>query len=176
MSARKTSKPVRRVYSFGDGKADGDAKMKELLGGKGANLAEMTRLGLPVPPGFTIATTVCAEYQAAGDRIPKSLDAEIAKALVKIERVMSARFGDAARIEAECRDIGHARDRARRRMQWLEELAHDARYALRQLRASPRFTAVAVLTLAIGLGASTTIFGIADAVLLRPCPSTIPAA
>src|SRR5688500_11473151 len=77
-----------------------------------------------------------------------------------------ARFGDPARIEAECRDIGHARDRARRRTRWLEELAYDARHALRQLRASPRFTAVAVLTLAIGLGASTTIFGIADAVLL----------
>jgi pyruvate,orthophosphate dikinase len=84
VSARKTAKPAktsRRVYFFGDGKADGSATMKELLGGKGANLAEMTRLGLPVPPGFTIATTVCTEYQAAGDRIPKSLEPEIAKAL-----------------------------------------------------------------------------------------------
>ena len=65
MSARKAVKPsrgARRVHFFGDGKADGSATMKELLGGKGANLAEMTRLGLPVPPGFTIATTVCTEY------------------------------------------------------------------------------------------------------------------
>ena len=64
MSARKKAKPARtgrRVFSFGDGKADGDAKMKEILGGKGANLAEMTRIGLPVPAGFTISTAVCAQ-------------------------------------------------------------------------------------------------------------------
>ncbi len=85
-----------------------------------------------------------------------------------------ARFGDPARIGAECREIGRARDRAHRRTRWLEEMAQDARYALRQLRASPRFTLVAVLTLAIGLGASTTIFGIADAVLLRPLPLLAP--
>ena len=100
MSARKKTKPARagrRVFSFGDGKADGDAKMKEILGGKGANLAEMTRIGLPVPAGFTISTAVCAEYQAAGDRIPKSLVPEVAKALGKVERVMQARFGHADR-------------------------------------------------------------------------------
>ncbi|MCX5739360.1 MAG: pyruvate, phosphate dikinase, partial [Proteobacteria bacterium] len=71
--------------------------MKEMLGGKGANLAEMTRIGLPVPAGFTISTAVCAEYQASGDRIPKALLPEVAKALVKVEHVMAARFGDPAR-------------------------------------------------------------------------------
>ena len=58
------------VYSFGDGKADGEAKMKNLLGGKGANLAEMSNLGLPVPPGFTITTEVCTYYYANGETYP----------------------------------------------------------------------------------------------------------
>ena len=65
----------KRVYFFGDGKADGRGDWKELLGGKGANLAEMTRLGIPVPPGFTISTEVCAEYEAAGGRVPASREA-----------------------------------------------------------------------------------------------------
>jgi predicted permease len=85
-----------------------------------------------------------------------------------------ARFGDARRIGDACRDEAHVRDRQRRRADWLGELAQDVRYALRQLRASPRFAAVAILTLAVGLGASTTIFGIADAVLLRPLPFLAP--
>ncbi len=96
MSARKATSTRRRVYFFGDGKADGRADMKELLGGKGANLAEMTRIGLPVPPGFTISTEVCTEFQAAGGRIPKSLEPEVAKALARVERVMGRRFGDVA--------------------------------------------------------------------------------
>jgi putative ABC transport system permease protein len=82
------------------------------------------------------------------------------------------RFGDAARIGDACRDIGARRDDERRRAEWLDEIRQDVRYALRQLRASPRFAAVAIVTLALGLGASTTIFGITDAVLLRPLPST----
>ena len=60
-AAKKTG-PSRRIFSFGSGKADGGASMKSLLGGKGANLAEMSRLGIPVPPGFTISTQVCSEY------------------------------------------------------------------------------------------------------------------
>ncbi len=104
----------KRVYFFGNGKAEGSAKMKELLGGKGANLAEMTNLGVPVPPGFTIATKVCSEYYAAPiapDRLqsgrrdarlvrhkwPKGLAEEIDKNLVKLEKAMSAKLGNADR-------------------------------------------------------------------------------
>ena len=66
----------KRVYFFGNGKAEGNAKMKELLGGKGANLAEMTNLGVPVPPGFTIATKVCSEYYKSKGKWPKGLAEE----------------------------------------------------------------------------------------------------
>jgi len=97
MTARRSAGRARRVYSFGAGKADGDAGMKALLGGKGANLAEMTRLGLPVPPGFTIATTVCAEYEAAGGKVPRSLEPEVKQALARVEKIMDARFGDVGR-------------------------------------------------------------------------------
>ncbi len=92
--ASKQARP-RHVYFFGDGRADGRAGMKESLGGKGANLAEMTRLGVPVPPGFTISTEVCAEFNRAGKRLPKSLAAEALAALAKVERLMNRRFGDA---------------------------------------------------------------------------------
>jgi len=90
---RKASR-VRKVYSFGDGKADGRAEMKEELGGKGANLAEMTRLGIPVPPGFTISTGVCAEFNKAGGALSRAVKADIAKAIAKVEATMGARFGD----------------------------------------------------------------------------------
>ncbi|RIL06963.1 MAG: pyruvate, phosphate dikinase [Proteobacteria bacterium] len=97
-SAAKAGKTTgRRVFFFGAGKADGNAGMKELLGGKGANLAEMTRLGLPVPPGFTISTAVCAEYEKAGGKVPRSLEPDVAKALRRVERIMDARFGDPKR-------------------------------------------------------------------------------
>ncbi len=87
----------KRVYFFGGGKAEGNAKMKELLGGKGANLAEMTNLGVPVPPGFTIATKVCREYYASGGKWPKGLDKEVDKNLAKLENAMSAKLGDPAK-------------------------------------------------------------------------------
>ena len=82
------------VYFFGGGKADGNAKMKELLGGKGANLAEMAKLGIPVPPGFTITTEVCTYYYQHKRTYPKGLEAEVEKAMAKIEKLMGKKFGD----------------------------------------------------------------------------------
>ena len=81
----------KRVYFFGGGKAEGNAKMKELLGGKGANLAEMTNLGVPVPPGFTIGTKVCDEYYRSGGKWPSGLGDEVDKHLAKLEKAMNAR-------------------------------------------------------------------------------------
>ena len=87
------SKP-KHVYSFGNGKADGDASMGDLLGGKGANLAEMANLGLPVPPGFTITTQVCAAFTANGNELPEWLKPEVETALAEIGKAAGAAFGD----------------------------------------------------------------------------------
>ncbi len=84
------------VYGFGNGKADGTAKMKALLGGKGANLAEMSQLGLAVPPGFTITTEVCTYYYANERRYPPELEAQVAAALATVEATVGARLGDPA--------------------------------------------------------------------------------
>jgi pyruvate,orthophosphate dikinase len=83
------------VYTFGDGKAEGSADMRNLLGGKGANLAEMSRIGVPVPPGFTISTEVCTFYYSNGDTYPAGLDEQVAKALAGVEATIGAPFGDA---------------------------------------------------------------------------------
>jgi pyruvate, orthophosphate dikinase len=83
------------VYFFGNGKAEGRADMKNLLGGKGANLAEMTNIGLPVPAGFTITTEVCTYYYAHDRKYPPELKAEVEDALRKTEQAMGAKFGDA---------------------------------------------------------------------------------
>ena len=83
------------VYSFAGKKADGSARMKNLLGGKGANLHEMTAIGLPVPAGLTITTEVCTHYYAFGKKYPRELQAQVRTALKKIEAAMGARFGDA---------------------------------------------------------------------------------
>src|SRR5919108_1210771 len=83
------------VYFFGKGQADGRADMKELLGGKGANLAEMTNIGLPVPAGFTITTEVCTYYYSHDHQYPPELKAEVEDALKKTEQAMGAKFGDA---------------------------------------------------------------------------------
>ena len=82
------------VYFFGDGKAEGDAKMKNELGGKGANLAEMTNLGIPVPPGFTISTEVCKLFYENDKNYPEGLKEEVAKNLEKLEKLMGKKLGD----------------------------------------------------------------------------------
>jgi pyruvate,orthophosphate dikinase len=84
----------KNVYFFGGGKAEGRAGMKELLGGKGANLAEMSSLGIPVPAGFTITTEMCTEYYKNKGRLPKELTKEVEKALSRVEKVMGKKFGD----------------------------------------------------------------------------------
>src|SRR5262245_41242960 len=86
----------KELYFFGSGQADGDAKQKELLGGKGAGLAEMTRLGIPVPPGFTITTEVCNAFYAGGRKLPAGLDGEIRSSLTRVGDIIGARFGDPA--------------------------------------------------------------------------------
>lgn len=83
------------VYSFGDGKAEGQAGMKNLLGGKGANLAEMSNLGLPVPPGFTITTEVCTYYYDHGRAYPEELKDQVANALDFVGKLTGRTFGDA---------------------------------------------------------------------------------
>ena len=84
------------VYSFGDGSAEGSADMRELLGGKGAGLAEMAGLGLPVPPGFTLTTEVCTAFYGGERRYPDGLEAVVDRAMREVERIAGARFGDAA--------------------------------------------------------------------------------
>ena len=90
----KASKAHKHVYLFGNKKADGDGSMKPLLGGKGANLAEMTRIGLPVPPGFTITTEVCTHYYANKRTYPKDLQPQIQAGIANMEKIMGTKFGD----------------------------------------------------------------------------------
>src|SRR5262249_49384485 len=91
---RSKAATSRYVYAFGGGKTDGRADMKELLGGKGANLAEMARLGLPVPPGFTISTEVCTYYYAHRHVYPPALKKQVSEALARVEKAVGKRFGD----------------------------------------------------------------------------------
>ncbi len=86
---------VKRVYTFGNGQAEGKAGMKNLLGGKGANLAEMNLIGVPVPPGFTITTDVCSEYYTLGkDQVVELLKPEVEQAIAGVEVLMNSKFGD----------------------------------------------------------------------------------
>src|SRR4030081_1895463 len=94
----KKSKTPKYVYYFGAGRADGTGKMKPLLGGKGANLAEMTRIGLPVPPGFTITTEVCTYFYAHQRTYPASLQGEIERGVANMERIMGTKFGDTEKM------------------------------------------------------------------------------
>ncbi|MBN1894737.1 pyruvate, phosphate dikinase, partial [bacterium] len=86
--------PKKFVYSFGGGRAEGRADMKELLGGKGANLAEMANLAIPVPAGFTITTEVCTVFYKQGKKYPAELEGQVKQAVARIERIMGAQFGD----------------------------------------------------------------------------------
>jgi pyruvate,orthophosphate dikinase len=88
-----TSKSTKYVYTWGNKKADGDGSMKPLLGGKGANLAEMTRIGLPVPPGFTITTEVCTFFYAHKKTYPKELQSQMAAGVANMEKIMGTKFG-----------------------------------------------------------------------------------
>jgi len=86
---------IKRVYTFGDGKAEGNASMRNLLGGKGANLAEMNLIGIPVPPGFTITTDTCNEYYALGkEKVVELLKSEVEAAIAYLEKIMNAKFED----------------------------------------------------------------------------------
>jgi pyruvate,orthophosphate dikinase len=89
----RAGKAGKHVYFFGNGKADGDRTMKDLLGGKGSGLAEMTNAGLPVPPGFTISTPVCTIYYKEKAHIPAAIDTEIADNLKKLEKAAGAQLG-----------------------------------------------------------------------------------
>ncbi|MBA2269173.1 MAG: pyruvate, phosphate dikinase [Chthoniobacterales bacterium] len=96
-SAAKSKAP-KYVYNWGNNQADGDGSMKPLLGGKGANLAEMTRIGLPVPPGFTITTEVCTYYYAHKKQYPPTLQTEMEKGLANMEPIMGTKFGDTTKM------------------------------------------------------------------------------
>src|SRR5438552_6652880 len=90
----KASKATKYVYLFVNKKADGDGSMRSLLGGKGANLAEMTRIGLPVPPGFTITTEVCTYYYANKRTYPRQLQGQIETGVANMEKLLGKKFGD----------------------------------------------------------------------------------
>ncbi len=94
-TTKKSNKSAKYVYLFGNKKADGDGSMKPLLGGKGANLAEMTRIGLPVPPGFTITTEVCTYFYDHKKTYPKELQGQMQAGIANMETIMSCKFGDA---------------------------------------------------------------------------------
>src|SRR5262245_52759892 len=96
--ASRAARPARKyVYSFGGGKAEGSSALRELLGGKGSELAEMTNLGVQVPPGFTITTEAWAAYVAAGRKLPAALGPQVEQALGKLADKAGRRLGDAAR-------------------------------------------------------------------------------
>ena len=114
---KKAGKVAKRTFFFGGGKAEGTKEMKNLLGGKGANLAEMANIGLPVPPGFTITTEVCTEFYADGKKLPKALDADMRAAIARMEKVgrrevrrpeePAAGLGPLGRARVDARHDGH---------------------------------------------------------------------
>src|SRR3954447_12762020 len=96
MPAEREHRAAKRyIYAWGEGKAEGDASMRDLLGGKGAGLAEMTTAGLPVPPGFTITTEACNDYFASGEKLPDGLWDDVLEAVKEVERETGKGFGNA---------------------------------------------------------------------------------
>src|SRR4029450_12088699 len=93
-ASKASSATAKWVSPFGNGKAEGRAAMRNLLGGKGAGLAEMANLGLPVPPGFTITTAVCSHYYANAKKYPKDLEKQVDAGLAHIARITGRHFGD----------------------------------------------------------------------------------
>ncbi len=93
-AAPKAGKATKYVYFFGNGKADGDRSMRDTLGGKGANLAEMTNAGLPVPPGFTISTDACRLYYETGRKTSPAIETEMEGQIKKLEKAAGAKLGD----------------------------------------------------------------------------------
>ncbi|MFH0947663.1 MAG: pyruvate, phosphate dikinase [Elusimicrobiota bacterium] len=131
---------AKYVYFFGKGHADGNEKMKNLLGGKGANLAEMVKIGLPVPAGFTITTDVCTAYYKSKKKYPPELSKQVEAALVKVEKLMDCKFGD-----KENPLLVSVRSGARRSMPGMMEtvlnvgLNNETREALIKKTGNPRF-------------------------------------
>ena len=107
---------IKRVYRFGGRDAEGDGSMRNLLGGKGANLAEMCKLGIPVPAGFTITTECCTEYYKLGTQYPKELKAEVDAALAATEAIMGKKF-----------NAGHDGDRAQHRSLFCNNPRYDCK-------------------------------------------------
>ena len=93
-ASKGSASKTKYVYFFGAGKADGNGSMKPLLGGKGANLAEMSRIGLPVPPGFTITTEVCTYYYANKRTYPRELQKQVETGVANMEKILGKKFGD----------------------------------------------------------------------------------
>ncbi|MGZ3827224.1 MAG: PEP/pyruvate-binding domain-containing protein, partial [Bdellovibrio sp.] len=93
-SATTSTVPQKFVYFFAAGEAEGNAGMKNILGGKGANLAEMTSLGIPVPPGFTISTEICAHFYEAGGKLPDWVRPSVLSAMARVEEKIGKKFGD----------------------------------------------------------------------------------
>jgi pyruvate,orthophosphate dikinase len=136
-----SAKADKYVYSWGAGKADGNGSMKPLLGGKGANLAEMARIGLPVPAGFTITTEVCTYYYANKRTYPAALDAQIRNGIAKIEKVMGVKFGDASKFPLLVAVRSGARDSMPGMMDTILNLGlnDDTVIALERATGNPRF-------------------------------------
>src|SRR5262245_2139871 len=139
--SKALSKASKYVYLFGNGKADGDGTMKALLGGKGANLAEMSRIGLPVPPGFTITTEVCTYYYAHKKTYPKDLQGKINAGIAHIEKIMGTKFGDKKKMPLLVSVRSGARDSMPGMMDTILNLGlnDDTVLALAEATKNPRF-------------------------------------